>query len=347
MTNPTPDEDLVVKSTTAPSESLCKHLAPAVPTVVYNTYWRFAAERQRIFFRKLRGEPPPWTSDPILQRYKFTNAYRASDRVSQYLIRHVLEPGRHSSANILFRILLFKFFNRISTWQFLERHLGEIHLSNISLTAIDKLLTQLLTNGTPVYSAAYIIPSPQNYGAQQKHRNQLSLLEEMLADGLHIRIDNATSMAEVYELLRSYPSIGPFLGYQYSIDINYSALTDFSEMEFVVPGPGATSGIDKCFDALGGLTEADIIHLMADRQNQEFDRLGLDFLSLWGRPLQLVDCQNLFCEVDKYSRLAHPEIQSEADRTEIKQRYSPSREPIEYKYPSGWDIGADTNDPPI
>jgi hypothetical protein len=29
----------------------------------------------------------PWTSDPIIQVHKFTNAYRAADRVSQYLIK--------------------------------------------------------------------------------------------------------------------------------------------------------------------------------------------------------------------------------------------------------------------
>src|SRR6266705_3048098 len=56
------------------------------PTKVYDTFWRFAAERQEIFFRRLEEFPPPWTCDPILNEYKFTNAYRASDRTSQFLI---------------------------------------------------------------------------------------------------------------------------------------------------------------------------------------------------------------------------------------------------------------------
>src|SRR5579871_3589055 len=56
-----------------------RHLAPAVVSEVYDTYWRFAAERQSIFFRRTRGTPPPWTTDPVLATYKFTNAYRASD----------------------------------------------------------------------------------------------------------------------------------------------------------------------------------------------------------------------------------------------------------------------------
>jgi len=35
--------------------------------------------------------------------------------------------------------------------------------------------------------------------------------------------------------------VGYFLAYQFITDINYSTLTDFSEMEFTVPGPGTRS----------------------------------------------------------------------------------------------------------
>ncbi len=74
-----------------------------VPTPVFETFWRFAAERQNIFFRRLDHTALSWTNDPILQRYKFTNAYRASDRVSQYLIRNVIYEGDQSPSEIFFR----------------------------------------------------------------------------------------------------------------------------------------------------------------------------------------------------------------------------------------------------
>ena len=54
------------------------HLAPAKVSEVYESYWRFAAQRQAVFFRRVRGETPPWTNNPVLAVYKFTNAYRAS-----------------------------------------------------------------------------------------------------------------------------------------------------------------------------------------------------------------------------------------------------------------------------
>src|SRR5436309_12965426 len=59
----------------------------------FEVYWRFAAERQRIFHQRAAGAPPPWTADPVLSRHKFTNVYRAADRVSQYLIRNVICHG--------------------------------------------------------------------------------------------------------------------------------------------------------------------------------------------------------------------------------------------------------------
>src|SRR6266853_1872102 len=88
-------------------------------TVVYRTFWKFAAERQNIFAKRLRGDSPPWSKDPILRQYRYTNAYRATDRVSQYLIRNVIYDSESNSADTLFRILVFKFFNRIETWELL------------------------------------------------------------------------------------------------------------------------------------------------------------------------------------------------------------------------------------
>src|SRR5205823_6316211 len=81
-------------------------------TPVLDAYWRFAAARQEIFMRRLAGANPPWTDDPILRTYRFTNPYRASDRVSQYLIRNVIYEGDQTVNEVFFRTLLFRLFNR-------------------------------------------------------------------------------------------------------------------------------------------------------------------------------------------------------------------------------------------
>ena len=105
-----------------------------------------------------------------------------------------------------------------------------------------------------------------------------------------------------------------------------------------MPGPGALDGVRKCFADFGGLNEADIIRVVTERQEEEFERLGLQFRTLGGRSLQLIDCQNVFCEISKYARLKHPEIKGLSDRTRIKQVYRPSENPITYWYPPKWRI---------
>jgi hypothetical protein len=180
------------------------------------------------------------------------------------------------------------------------------------------------------------------FGYPRKHENHLRLIEKMLLDGLANSIVNATSMERVYDQLKEYPTFGAFLAFQLAIDVNYSSLTDFSEMDFVKAGPGARDGISKCFEHMGDYSEEDVIKLMTDRQEEEFERLGLHFDGLWGRPLQLIDCQNLFCEVDKYSRVAHPEIEGRSKRSRIKQQFGPtSLTPLTYQFPKTW--GLDTS----
>lgn len=317
------------------------HLAPAKTTAVYDSYWRFAAERQRVFYRRALGLPLPWTDNPVLGTFKFTNAYRASDRVSQFLIRQVIyrDDLPQTPTEIVFRILLFKLFNKVETWQRLERALGPLTFDDYRFERYDGILSRAMAQGIRIYSAAYIMPPGSSaFGCNAKHQNHLKLLEMMMAEALPEKLADARTMQKGFELLRAYPTIGDFLAYQFVTDVNYSEVTNFSEMDFVIPGPGAKDGLRKCFADPGGLSDAELIRLMADRQDEECSRLGLEFASLWGRPLQLIDCQNLFCEVDKYARVAHPEASGLTGRTRIKQKFAAHGELLQFWYPPKWGI---------
>lgn len=305
---------------------------------VFNTYWRFSALRQQAYESRISGAPGPWTSDPILRVHRFTNCYRASDRVSQYVINEVAYCGSQVREEIVFRVLLFKFFNKISTWQLLERELGPLTWEGFDLDAYDRVLSEASRAGATLYSAAYVMPAP-NLGAARKHTNHLRLLDAMIRSGLPKRLQDATDMRTAFELLKGYPGIGDFLAFQFLIDLNYSALLDFDEMDFVVAGPGARDGIRKCFGPAANGIESEVIRYMAQSQDEHFDRLGLQFGGLRGRPLQLIDCQNLFCETDKYSRVAHPEVTGISGRTRIKQKYRMLPEPLTATFPPKWGIG--------
>jgi len=90
---------------TYPHARLAVMNPPTAPSPVFESYWRFAAERHRIYEQRLRGLPAPWTADPVLSAYRFTNVFRAADRVSQFLIRDVIYRGDQTVDEIVFRVL--------------------------------------------------------------------------------------------------------------------------------------------------------------------------------------------------------------------------------------------------
>lgn len=307
---------------------------------VYDAYWKFAFERQEVFFKRINKSDFPWTDDSVLNQFKFTNVYRATDRVSQYLIKNIIYTGEQTPVEVLFRILLFKIFNKIETWEILEKQVGPISYKDFDYDLFDTILSDAKSRGISIYSGAYIMASAGSaYGYSLKHQNHLKLIEEIINSGLAQRIDKLKNLESLYNHLLAYPSIGPFLAYQYAIDINYSNIVNFSEMDFVKAGPGARDGIRKCFSDPGAYSEEDIIKMMTEQQREEFERLNLPFKTLWGRELQLIDCQNLFCEVDKYLRVVHPEAQSLSNRKRIKQKYKQSSlGQIEYFFPEKWNL---------
>lgn len=306
----------------------------------FDVYWRFAAERQRVFHQRAAGSAPPWTRDPVISRHKFTNVYRAADRVSQYLIRNVVYSGSQEPEEVVFRVLLFKVFNRIETWELLTRELGGVpRWQRYSFAALDRVLSAAMRRGERVYSAAYIVPNP-SFGEARKHGNHLRLIERSMAGGLAAKVTEAGSLRELYGVLLGLPSFGPFLAYQYAIDLAYSAAVPdvVNEAQFVVAGPGAIDGISKCFTDTAGLEAADVIAWMAETSAGHFTRLGLEFGDLWGRWPTLIDWQNVFCEVSKYTRATHPHVRGASGRTRIKQEFRQTPSPIDYRFPPKWGL---------
>lgn len=306
-------------------------------TLMFSEYWRFAAERHRIFMRRLEDQLPT-TNDPILSHFKFTNAFRILDRTSQYLIREVIAKGEQTPNELFFRILLFKIFNKAATWELLQDRLGEIRYSTFEYHFYDRILTEALQSGRRIYSAAYIMPSGGKNGEAKKHRSHLLLLMRMMSEEVPAKLQHTKTMKEGFDLLRSFPMLGNFLAYQFITDLNYSGLTEYTEMEFVIPGPGAMDGLKKCFPKMLPNDAVDLIRFVCDNQVSLQQALGITPITLFGRSLQLIDCQNLFCEADKYARVAFPHIVGISGRTRIKQAFrvtGPLPKPV---FPRKWQI---------
>lgn len=313
---------------------------PPIPRPhTYDLYWQFAAERQSVFEKRLAGLPAPWTDDEVLQAYKFCNVFRATDRVSQYLIHDVIYSSQtRSPADVLFQIVTFRLFSRESTWEGLKRLLGRAPLlDDLANNGFEKAIVELKDTQSPIYTNAFILCANDAYGRGSKALNHVELLKDMfLYHDLAGDLQKADSLKAVFDLLRVYPLYGNFMSYQTAIDLNYSDYINFDEDDFVKAGPGALRGIAKCFVSLGDYTPEDVIMWMVEHQSEEFERLGLTFHGLFGRKLHAIDAQGLFCETDKYARVAMPELKSA--RVRMKQKFTPQSRPTTIYLPPKWNI---------
>lgn len=313
-----------------------RQVVPNDTTLKY--YFYFIQERMNIFWGRYNHQAH-LTDDPILQEYKFTNVYRASDRVSQYLIKNVIykDLDRYAPEDVLLRILVFKVFNRIETWEYLDEYL-DVRVDTFNVERLSKLLTNRQKD-YPIFSNAYMMAGSHVRYADisTKHQVWLQMVEDEFIRGRGFeKVLKANSMSEVYNQLRGYPLIGDFLAYQYTIDFNYSPYLNFDEDSFVKAGVGAVRGIKKCFLSFGNSFE-DAIYYIHDHFEELQVRYGYtDFRPLPGRKPKLIDLQNCFCETDKYLRAKMPELK--VGNVRIKQHYKPTKKTINFYFPDKWGV---------
>ena len=316
----------------------------------FDIYLYWINERMNIFWRRLEDNPVKiqkymfgskkiWTEDTIFQNYKFTNVYRSLDRVSQYLINNVIYERRDfSEEEVLFRILFFKLFNKIETWELFKKEYGYIDNSLIyeRWSELDNFVINKLNENYSLFSNAYVLSTAVK-DEKYHHRKYLLSYKKYIFDNFDNFV-NVNSLEELFGKFISIPYIGNFLAMQFTIDCNYSEVFSFNENEFIIPGPGALRGIDRCFE--GQKTQGDYIEIIKWVQ-ENFDNLmkdaGYDFKSLPNRKPTLIDLQNCFCETDKYLR-GLGQTQEGILGKRIKQNFKETSKKIEYCFPSKWGV---------
>jgi hypothetical protein len=286
-----------------------------------------------------------WTKDNILRDYRFCNVFRVTDRISQFVVREVIEAGSQKPADVVFRVALFNLFTKIETYQLLDRKLGPLTWVTYCREKYESVLAWAKDNGKVLYTGAYQKAAYQLSHSKEAFRNHLRLLEAMMNAGLVRHIMQAKSLAEVYTFILEFPGMGSFTSYQLLMNLSYTGLLNFSEMDFVVGGPGSRSGLSKCFGSSLVLPkmEADVMRWMAETQDEHFARLGLKFNGLGPQQLRmgLADIEHTLCEVDRYSRVAHPKISSfrggTHKRTTLQGKFQPSSRPYpKLHIPKAW-----------
>ena len=75
-------------------------------------------ERQLIWKRRFIDQRHrPWTDNEIFRNSKFTNVYRELDRNSQWQIKNILLDSSLSRVNLIWKMMVFRFFNCPETFE--------------------------------------------------------------------------------------------------------------------------------------------------------------------------------------------------------------------------------------
>lgn len=273
------------------------------PTPAFDTFWRFAAERQSIDERRRSGQPAPWTEDPILQNHKFCNTFRILDRGCQFLVTEVIEKGPQTLEEVTFRVLLFSLYTNPKTYETLRKKIHSFTWKGYKRANYEKVLRQLYNGKGPIYTGAYQKPAP-DLGFAEAFMNHLAFMEVLMQE-LPDRLNKAEYMADVFEWLRTFKSMGDFTAYQLLLNLSYSNVMNFSDHDFVVISIGSRRGLQRCFDGnVPRSAEVDLVRWMQLSQSGHFSRLGLTFNGLGHerRPMMLCDIEHTLCELDKYIR---------------------------------------------
>lgn len=178
---------------------------------VFYGFFPFVAERQAIHKRRLAGEPQPWTEDPILQQYPFTNVFRVLDRNTQFILNDVIGKGSQDLYDMFFRVALFRTFNKPETYRLLERKLGPLTWKSFNIEKYERVLGSARI---ALYSNSYIIPAP-NLGYKSNYSNHLRMIETMIAvDNLPTELKKLKHLKDAHGRIEMYQSMGDFTAMQ-------------------------------------------------------------------------------------------------------------------------------------
>lgn len=262
----------------------------------------FMCERQRIWERRfVEEQPPPWTSDSVMQSYHFCNVYRELDAGTQYVIENILVHD--DPHDVLFNVVVYRLLNKPESYEVMGGYTpaDEFNVHE----AVSRL--ELWGEDNTVFNSAYRIPAQRFADCHSKIQNIFyGIIRDDLLEHLPeytMGVIHADSLRIAHRTLKHLRGIGDFLAYELVCDLNYKLL-DFHEDEFVNVGPGAQSGIDLIWDDVDNY-EGKIYYLVR-YQDDLFDHYDMD-LPYWSEKPDLTarDVEHSLCEYGKYYRVKY------------------------------------------
>ena len=249
-------------------------------------YW--IRERESIRVRKERGDPPPWTDDPILGKYRFCNVVRMDDRVSRWLLTNWYGPYR-DHPNMLAAVALARFMNRESTLSPLRRFVFRKGLPDWKT-----IRSTMEAMPKPIFGSAYMI-----YGDSGCPKIE-SVVERRIRPMIAGATVDTSSMQATHESISAHHGCKSFMAGQMVADLRWGLSGTWADRNDWAPlGPGSRRGMNRILGRStdSPLSQEEFVDLLNRLRSEANGRVG----SVADR-MEAIDWQNCLCETDKYLR---------------------------------------------
>ena len=245
-------------------------------------------ERMMIWKRRfIEQKPQPWTENAILRDSKFTNVYRELDRNSQWQIRNILLDDSLSPVNLIWKLMVFRFFNNPETFkrgvEWRGWRNGIPDWKDYDEDDFVSFIEEVRKSGQNPYTNAYLINS---MSAPGKSRDWC--YTRLVIPTLHKRIPqlisvvrNADSPESIITYLKTVPAVADFIAHEFYQDFTYiPRYTDrefmrFTQNDFTNVGPGASVGIRLIYPNLKTAREQkQAIYWLRDAAEEQLTKIG-------------------------------------------------------------------------
>jgi hypothetical protein len=264
-------------------------------------------ERELIRQKRERGEAGPWTDDPILRRYKFTNIMRSEDRTTRWLIKHWYDPNRDADPELLaLNCAIARYFGSI---EFLD-DIG--FQKSWDPEFLISRATQRFAKRQKVFTGAYIITNAGSTAPKQNVVVTQFLTPLRFRLGEVVALCAAGRWQPVSEWLQRQPGIGAFMSKEIALDMMLTPLLENAtdKLTWSPAGPGAVRGLNRLHDRplQASMSQDKALHEMQELLGllsvggyfgSHMPRIGVEY--------GVTDLQFSLCELDKYLRVQNGE----------------------------------------
>lgn len=181
-------------------------------------FWAFARERQAIWQRRAAGAAPPWTADPVLRKYWFTNVHRELDTGTIVLRRAVSDRADLSLEDRVFGTLVYRgAFNTHRMWTALD--LGCV--TPATWPAARERIAAYWVTGQPIFTRAWVLPPLTHLPGATRLDRVAAGIARWDALQLAAQLGRARSLAAAYAVLQGQVLLGEFTAWQCALDMTY------------------------------------------------------------------------------------------------------------------------------